>query len=127
MKMGVLGQLILRLKKEIYYGSFHLAVMYLSIKKIKDKEEKYGVCRSIMVSEIAGKEAAILLQNAFPTLEKYISHAHVVNGKPLKVIDSLRDEILDNFRYLLSLKKKGRNLFFTDIDAIKKKILDDIN
>ena len=75
-----------------------------------------------MVSEIAGKEAAILLQNAFPTLEKYISHAHVVNGKPLKVIDSLRDEILDNFRYLLSLKKKGRNLFFTDIDAIKKKI-----
>ena len=96
-------------------------------KIIKNKEEKYGLCRSIMVSEIAGKEAAILLQNAFPTLEKYISHAHVVNGKPLKVIDSLRDEILDNFRYLLSLKKKGRNLFFTDIDAIKKKILDDIN
>ena len=40
-----------------------------------------------MICEIANKKTAVLLQNAFPTLEKYIDHPHIVDGKPLKVID----------------------------------------
>ena len=96
--------------------------------KIVDKKiEKYGSCKSIMISEIAGENCVILLQNAFPTLEKYIDHPHIVDGKPLKVIDTLKDEILENFKYLLALKKEGRNLFFTDIDAIKEKMLLECN
>ena len=79
-----------------------------------------------MIAEIANKKSVILLQNAFPTLEKYIDHPHIVNGKPLKVIDTLKDEILDNFKYLLELKKSGRNLFFTDIDTIKEKMLEEL-
>mgnify|MGYP003571397276 CR=1 FL=1 len=96
-------------------------------KIIDNKLEKYGVCKSIMISEIANKKSVILLQNAFPTLEKYIDHPHMVDGKPLKVIDTLKDEILDNFKYLIALKKEGRNLFFTDIDTLKKKMLKELN
>jgi len=101
-------------------------VVYLSSKVSKyqpiidKKVQKYGSCRSIMIREIANKQSVILLQNAFPTLEKYIDHPHIVNGEPLKVIDTLKDEILDNFRYLMALKKQGNNLFFTDIDKIKE-------
>lgn len=51
----------------------------------------------------------------------------MIKGKPLKVIDSLRDEILDNFRYLLALKIEGINLFFTDIDSIKKQMLEELD
>ena len=76
----------------------------------------------IMIREIANKDSVILLQNAFPTLEKYIDHPHIIDGKPLKVIDTLKDEILDNFKYLLALKSQGTNLFFTDIDKIKEKL-----
>ena len=93
---------------------------------IDKKIKKYGSCRSIMISEIANEQTAILLQNAFPTLEKYIDHPHIVDGKPLKVIDTLKNEILDNFKYLMALKKEGRNLFFTDIDTIKEKMLDEL-
>ena len=93
---------------------------------IDKKIKKYGSCRSIMISEIANEQTAILLQNAFPTLEKYIDHPHIVDGKPLKVIDTLKNEILDNFKYLIALKKEGRNLFFTDIDTIKEKMLDEL-
>ena len=67
---------------------------------------------SILIRKIANKKSVILLQNAFPTLEKYIDHPHIINGKPLKVIDTLKDEITSNFNYLLSLKKQGINLFF---------------
>ena len=89
---------------------------------IDKKIKKYGSCRSIMIREIANKDSVILLQNAFPTLEKYIDHPHIIDGKPLKVIDTLKDEILDNFKYLLALKSQGINLFFTDIDKIKEKL-----
>ena len=93
---------------------------------IDKKIKKYGDCRSIMIGEIANKKSVILLQNAFPTLEKYIDHIHIINGKPLKVIDTLKHEILSNFYYLLALKQQGTNLFFVDIDKIKEKILEEI-
>lgn len=97
---------------------------YLPI--VNKKVKKYGSCKSILIKEIAGKDAVILLQNAFPTIEKYIDHPHLVNGKPLKVIDSLKDEILLDFKYLLALKTNGNNLFFADIDKIKEKMLDEL-
>lgn len=45
------------------------------------KVRKYESCKSIMIAEIANKKSVILLQNAFPTLEKYIDYPHIVNGK----------------------------------------------
>ncbi len=92
---------------------------------IDKKIKKYGSCKSIMISEIASKKAVILLQNAFPTLEKYIDHPHTINGAPVRVADNLKDEILENFNSLLALKKQGINLFFVDIDKLKKKMLDE--
>ena len=92
---------------------------------IDKKIKKYGSCKSIMISEIANKKSVILLQNAFPTLEKYIDHPHTINGAPVRVADNLKDEILDNFNSLLALKKQGINLFFADIDKIKEKMLNE--
>ena len=85
---------------------------------IDKKIKKYGSCKSIMISEIANK-------NAFPTLEKYIDHPHTINGAPVRVADNLKDEILENFNSLLALKKQGTNLFFPDIDKIKQIMLDE--
>ena len=93
---------------------------------IDKKIKKYGSCKSIMISEIANKKSVILLQNAFPTLEKYIDHLHTINGVPVRVADNLKNEILENFNSLLALKKQGTNLFFPDIDKIKKIMLDEL-
>ena len=93
---------------------------------IDKKIERYGVCNTIIIRKIADNDAAILLQNAFPILEKYISHVHTMkDGKPLKVIDSLKEEITNDFKYMMSLKKSGINLFFTDIDRIKEIMLEE--
>ena len=93
---------------------------------IDKKVQKYGDCRSIMIREIADKKSVILLQNAFPTLEKYIDHPHTINGAPVRVGDLLKDEILENFNALLAMKKQGINLFFTDIDKIKEMMLEEL-
>lgn len=79
-----------------------------------------------MISEIANKKSVILLQNAFPPLEKYIDHPHTINGVPVRVSDNLKDEILENFNSLLALKKQGTNLFFPDIDKIKEIMLEEL-
>lgn len=79
-----------------------------------------------MIIKIANKDSAILLQNAFPTLEKYIDHPHMLNGRPLKVADVLKNEILYNFKYMIASKKMGLNLFFTDIDKIKEIMLEEL-
>ena len=95
--------------------------------KIIDKKiEKYGFCNTIIIRKIADEDAAILLQNAFPTLEKYIDHVHTIDGVPFKVPTDLQHEIKSMFKNMLGLKKRGTNLFFTDIDKLKQKMLDEL-
>lgn len=75
---------------------------------------------------IAGREQAILIQNAFPTLEKYIQSRHTIDGKFIKISSAVEKEIIDDFEYMLSLKSSGLNLFFTDIDYIKNLMLEEL-
>ena len=95
--------------------------------KIIDKKiKKYGFCNTIIIRKIAGDEAAILLQNAFPTLEKYIDHVHTIDGIPFKVPTSLQHEIRIMFKNMIALRKRGTNLFFSDIDKLKQKMLKEL-
>ena len=89
---------------------------------IDNKIEKYGFCNTIIIRKIADEDAAILLQNAFPTLEKYIDHVHTIDGVPFQVPTDLQHEIKSMFKNMLGLKKRGKNLFFTDIDKLKQKM-----
>ena len=95
-------------------------------KIIDNKIKKYGFCNTIIIRKIAGEDAAILLQNAFPTLERYIDHIHTINGVPLVVPTDLQDEIKSLFKNMIGMKKRGTNLFFSDIDQIKEKMLKEL-
>ena len=95
-------------------------------KIIYNKVSKFGFCNTILIEKIFDKEHAILIQNAFPTLEKYIDHAHTVDGKPVKVPILLKNKILHNFKNMMKMKERGINLFFTDIDKIKNQMLEEL-
>lgn len=82
-------------------------------KKIIDKKiEKYGFCNTILIEKIFDEESAILLQNAFPTLEKYIDHVHTIDGKPARVPEKLEQIIYDNFKELMKLNTRGNKGIF---------------
>ena len=68
---------------------------------INKKEKKYGTCKTILIKRIAGREQAILIQNSFPTLEKYIESKHTIDGKFIKISSAVEREILDDFEYKL--------------------------
>ena len=90
-------------------------------------KEYYGSCNTILIREVLGKDAVILIQNAFPTLEKFINHVHTYKGVPVRVSDTLKQEILTNFKSLLRMKEHGINLFFTDVDKIKEQIMEELS
>ena len=52
---------------------------------------------------------------------------HTSNGAPAKVGTLLKNEILNNFKNLLKLKSRGYNVFFTDIDKIKKQMIKELD
>ncbi len=93
---------------------------------IDKKVKKYGSCKTILIKKIAGRKQVILIQNAFPTLEKYIKSRHTIDGKFVKISTAVEREIVDNFEYMLSLKANGLNLFFTDIDFIKNLMFEEL-
>ncbi len=93
---------------------------------INNKIEKYGFCNTIIIRKIVDEDAAILLQNAFPTLEKYIDHVHTIDGVPFQVPTDLQHEIKSMFKNMLGLKKRGTNLFFTNIDRLKQKMQEEL-
>lgn len=96
-------------------------------KLLEKKVQKYGTCDSIIIAKIVEDDSAILLQNAFPTLEKYIDHIHMINGAPAKVGTDLQKEILLKFKRLIKLNDRGIKVFFTDVDKLKQQMLDEIN
>ena len=95
-------------------------------KIVNKKIEKYGFCNTILIEKIFDEDSAILLQNAFPTLEKYIDHVHTVDGKPARVPEKLEKIILKNFQNLMKLHTRGIKVFFADIDALKDKMLKEL-
>ena len=84
----------------------------------EEKLKKYGKCYTILIKYIGGIKQAILLQNAFPTLEKYIKSIHVRDNNYIKASTYVQRDIIKNFKAMLSLKDQGINLFFTDIEKI---------
>lgn len=93
---------------------------------IDKKIKKYGNCKGILIREIAHRKQVILIQNTFPTIKKYIQSKHKVGDRYVLVAPTTQEEITDSFKYMLSLKEEGLNLFFTDIDKIKEMMLKEL-
>ena len=84
----------------------------------EQQKRRYGVCTKIVLGECGGQDAAFLIQNAFPVTSDYFDHVHTINNVPVTLHFSTRQQVIDNLRHNLRLKKRGVNLFFPDIDKI---------
>ena len=89
---------------------------------IAKKEKKYGSCKTILIKRIAGREQAILIQNAFPTLEKYIDREYTRQGMTIKIPKSVKKEIGKKARNIFMLTNKGVKATFTNLPEFIKDI-----
>lgn len=96
-------------------------------KKIRDEKiKKYGSCDTILIRKFLGKESVFLLQNMFPTIEKFVDHSHIVNGEETKVINQIAEDIEKVFNKLMRLIELGKKVIFTDIEKDMKLMLEEL-
>ena len=96
-------------------------------KKIREhKLKKYGRCTTILIVKIFNKEQVILIQNAFPTIEKYVDTYHKIDGIPVKIRGYLKHKILTNFINTYNTHLEGINIFYSDVDKFRALMLKEL-
>ncbi len=86
-----------------------------------EKKKKYGKVDNIVFGYVEGEERAFLIQNMFPTLEKYIIEKYIKQKRDVIVNKELKIELKRKSNKILKLVEKGyRNLVFPDIIKIKE-------
>ena len=96
-------------------------------KEIRDKKiKKYGNCDTILIKKFLGQDSIFLLQNMFPTIEKYVDHIHIINGTEAKVIDKVAKELENNFYKIMGLIKQGKKVIFTDVENDLNKMIEEL-
>lgn len=96
-------------------------------KKIRDEKiKKYGSCDTILIRKFLGKESVFLLQNMFPTIEKFVDHSHIVNGEETKVINQIAVDIERVFNKLMRLTELRKKVIFTDVENDIKIMLEEL-
>ena len=82
------------------------------------KIKRNGKCSTIVIGTFSGEENAFLIQNAFPVKAVYFDHVHTIQGNPITVHKKLDKELRTKLKEVIAMKKRGINLFFTDVDMI---------
>ena len=92
---------------------------YEKYQKIYDKiVERHRRCTKIVLGKCGGRDAAYLIQNAFPITSDYLDHVHTLHGSSLNIHSSTERLIVRCFNNNMRLHKRGVHLFFTDIDRL---------
>lgn len=101
---------------------------FAKYKALHDKTvARYHRCTKIVLGKCGGKDAAYLIQNAFPVTSDYLDHIHTLQGQPLTLHTTTAKYISDCLNNNLLLHKRGIRLFFADIDRLLQLMQDHLN
>ena len=94
--------------------------------KIKEKR-KIEPNNFVFARNLAGKKAVFLIQNMFPTIEKYIEEEYKKSGKSIKVPKAVKEDIDRKTRDIFNYTNKGVVATFTNLPEFIKDIKNEIN
>ena len=111
-------------------------VWFVPISRQVDKYKKiYEVKKQKMNREplnfvfgrVRNSDSVFLIQNMFPTLEKYILEKYTISKTAdVTIFDDIKIEILTKARNMLSLAKtRNIHIAFSDLIAFKEELLDE--
>lgn len=85
--------------------------IYCNIKEKINKEPN----NFVFFNNIAGKKTVFLLQNIFPTLEKYVKEKYIKKEKDVKVPIHIQQSILKKAKDIIRLSRAGMTVTFTNL------------
>ena len=103
--------------KIIHTGDWHIGKIVNEFSMIED--QKFYLDRLIELLEEERPDAFIIAGDIY---DRSVPPAEAV-----ELLDNVLSKIiLENFENIMKLKDRGINLFFTDVDKIKKQMLDEL-
>ncbi len=94
-------------------------LIYENKKKIRKKVYNF------VFGKVLGKEKTFLIQNIFPTTEKYIEGKYKNKMQDVEITETLKREIIETSMNVIKLAKKGINIPFYDIVEMKRILLEE--
>ncbi len=96
-------------------------------KKIyEDKQKKYKRVDTLVFGKVNGEERIFLIQNMFPTIQKYIEEVYVRKKSEVRITYLLEKEIKEKANIILEIAQKGKKVVFPDIIKIKEMLLKEL-
>ena len=87
--------------------------------KKKNRKKVYN----FVFGKVLGKEKTFLVQNIFPTTEKYIENKYQNKMQDVEITETLKQEVIEMSMNVIKLAKKGINIPFYDIIEMKNTLL----
>lgn len=107
-----------------------ISTKYDKYKKIYDNKKLKSGNRPVynfVFGNVLGKKAVFLIQNIFPTTEKYIEEKYTNSNKDVEIPTVVKDEIIRISLRVVKLAEVGINIPFYDIIEMKKILLENKN
>ena len=107
-----------------------ISTKYDKYKKIYDNKKLKSRNKPVynfVFGNVLGKKAVFLIQNIFPTTEKYIEEKYTNSNKDVEIPTVVKDEIIKISLRVVKLAEAGTNIPFYDIIEMKNTLLDKQN
>ena len=105
-----------------------ISTKYDKYKKIyENKKTKVGnrPVYNFVFGNVLGKKAVFLIQNIFPTTEKYIENKYVNSNIDVEIPTTVRDNVIITAIRVVELAERGINIPFYNIVEMKNILLND--
>ncbi|MBZ3935856.1 type III toxin-antitoxin system CptIN family toxin [Methanimicrococcus blatticola] len=90
--------------------------------------EKHKSCNTLYFCNVLGKERVFLIQNMFPITRNYIEETYLnQRNEEVKISSANEKQIIRKAKTAFRLHHRGKNIFFVDIEFIKKELIKKLN
>lgn len=103
-----------------------ISTKYEKYKNIYETKKTKNAKRPIynfVFGNVLGKKAVFLIQNIFPTVEKYIDSKYVNSNKDVDISKKMKENVVITSLRVIELAKKGVNIPFYNIMEMKEMLL----
>lgn len=94
---------------------------------LEHKKQKQHRVYNFVFGEVVGKKTVFLIQNLFPTTEKYILEKYTTTNKDVEISMKEKKKVIAYSRQVINMFERGIKIPFYDIIEMKKKLLEELN
>lgn len=101
-----------------------ISTKYEKYKKILEhKKQKQHKIYNFVFGEVVGKKAVFLIQNLFPTTERYILEKYTTENKDVEIPLRVKKKVIAYSRQVINMAEHGINIPFYNIIEMKDILL----